>query len=251
MNHLFLHFEFEPHLLFIVGQPLDTTNRMSQVQGHCDARFSKLRDLMQEFISSGQDTGASLCVNINGDENVVDIWRGYADASTAEPWERNTAVNVFSTTKLVTNLAALMLISRGVLAPEDKVAQHWPEFAANGKSEITVGQVLAHTAGLSAWRDNMMLEDLYDVFNGNRQASAPGAAMGSRNRNGIPRPDAGVSCRGAGAKENGDVNRQVCNGGDLLAAGRWRGLPAWMPQGRPEPGGPRHTSTRTFDPGGT
>ncbi|KAI7762061.1 hypothetical protein LZL87_004368 [Fusarium oxysporum] len=134
----------------------------SKVQGYCDARFSKLRDMMQEFIASGQDIGASLCVNING-EDVIDIWGGYADASTKEPWGKDTVVNVFSTTKLVTNLAALMLISRGVLRPEDKVSQHWPEFAANGKSEVTVGQVLAHTAGLSAWQDDMTLEDICDI----------------------------------------------------------------------------------------
>ncbi|KAE8382251.1 beta-lactamase/transpeptidase-like protein [Aspergillus bertholletiae] len=158
---------------------------MAQVQGHCDARFAKLRDLMQEFIASGQDIGASLCVNIDGgDSNVVDIWGGYADAATKKPWERDTVVNVFSTTKLVSNLAALMLISRGVLRPEDKMAQHWPEFAANGKSEVTVGQVLTHTAGLSAWQDNLTLEDLCDVEAATdrlaRQATlwAPGTAMG-------------------------------------------------------------------------
>lgn len=156
---------------------------MAQVQGHCDARFSKLRDLMQEFVASGQDIGASLCININGD-NVVDIWGGYADVSTKKPWEKDTVVNVFSTTKLVTNLAALMLISRGVLRPEDKMAQHWPEFAANGKSEATVGQVLTHTAGLSAWQNNMTLEDICDVEAATdklaRQAPlwAPGTAIG-------------------------------------------------------------------------
>ncbi|RKK27506.1 hypothetical protein BFJ66_g16624 [Fusarium oxysporum f. sp. cepae] len=135
---------------------------MAQVQGHCEDRFVKLRDLMQEFIASGQDIGASLCVNIDGD-NVVDLWGGYADASTKKPWTRDTVVNVFSTSKLVTNLAALMLISRGLLHPDDKVAQHWPKFAAKGKSEITVGQVLAHTAGLCAWQDDMTLEDICDV----------------------------------------------------------------------------------------
>lgn len=157
---------------------------MAQVQGYCDARFSKLRDLMQESIAFGQDIGASLCININGDKNVVDIWGGYADASAKKPWEKDTIVNVFSTTKLVTNLAALMLISRGVLHPEDKVAQHWPEFAANGKSEVTVGQVLTHTAGLSAWHDDMTLEDVCDIEAATdklaRQATlwAPGTAMG-------------------------------------------------------------------------
>ncbi|KAH7114177.1 esterase STE1 [Dactylonectria estremocensis] len=139
---------------------------------------------MQQFIASGQDIGASLCINLNGEDNVVDIWGGYANASTKKPWERDTVVNVFSTTKLVTNLAALMLISRGLLRPEDKVAQHWPEFAANGKSELTVGQVLAHTAGLSAWQDNMTLEDLCDVEAATdklaRQGTlwTPGTAMG-------------------------------------------------------------------------
>ncbi|KAJ5728766.1 beta-lactamase [Penicillium malachiteum] len=157
---------------------------MAQVQGHCDARFSKLRDLMQESIASGQDIGASLCININGGDNVVDIWGGYADASTKKPWAKDTVVNVFSTTKLVTNLSALMLISRGALRQEDKVSQHWPEFAANGKSEVTVGEILSHTAGLSAWQDKMTLEDICDVQTATdklaRQETlwAPGTAMG-------------------------------------------------------------------------
>ncbi|KAI8659284.1 hypothetical protein LRP88_05847 [Fusarium phalaenopsidis] len=157
---------------------------MAQIFGQCNPRFAKLRDLMQQFITSGQDIGASLCVNINGEENAVDIWGGWADPSTEQPWERETVVNVFSTTKLVTNLAALMLISRGVLRPEDKVAHHWPEFAENGKSEVTVGQVLAHTAGLSAWQDNMTLEELCDAKGATdklaRQATlwVPGSAMG-------------------------------------------------------------------------
>ncbi|KAH8659873.1 hypothetical protein BX600DRAFT_466869 [Xylariales sp. PMI_506] len=56
-----------------------------------------------------------------------------------------------------------MLISSGALLSEDKMAQHWSEFAANGKSEVKVGQVLAHTAGLSAWQDDMTLEDICDV----------------------------------------------------------------------------------------
>uniref|UniRef100_A0A8H7NHX5 Beta-lactamase-related domain-containing protein n=1 Tax=Bionectria ochroleuca TaxID=29856 RepID=A0A8H7NHX5_BIOOC len=109
---------------------------------------------------------------------------GYADVSTKKPWERDTVVNVFSTSKLVTNLAALMLISRGVLHPDDKVAQHWPEFAANGKSEVTVSQVLTHTAGICAWQDNMMLEDVCDIEAATdklaNQATlwAPGTAMG-------------------------------------------------------------------------
>ena len=138
---------------------------------------------MHKFLLSGQDVGASLCVNLGG-ENVVDIWGGFADASTKQPWEENTLVNVFSTTKLVTNLAALVLISRGIIAPSDKVAKHWPEFAENDKSEVTVAHVLAHTAGVSGWDDKMALEDMCDVQAATeklaRQAPwwTPGTAVG-------------------------------------------------------------------------
>ena len=135
---------------------------MAEVHGHCDARFFKLHELMQEFVSSGQDVGASLCVNLGG-ENVVDIWGGFADLSTKQPWEKDTVVNVFSSTKLVTNLAALVLISRGMVAASDKVAKHWPEFAENGKSDVTVAHVLTHAAGVSGWDDKMTLEDMCDV----------------------------------------------------------------------------------------
>ncbi|KAJ6012640.1 Beta-lactamase-related protein [Penicillium canescens] len=119
---------------------------------------------MQEFIASGQEVGASPCININGEDNVVDIWGGYADASTKKPWEKGTVINVFSTTKLITNLAALMLTSRGVLGPEDKVAKHLPD-------------------ALSAWQNNMTPEDVCDVEaatdNLARQERlwAPGTAM--------------------------------------------------------------------------
>ncbi|KAM3555030.1 hypothetical protein ARSEF4850_006185 [Beauveria asiatica] len=157
---------------------------MAQVQGHCDPKFSKLRDLMHSFLESGQDIGASLCVNINGEENAVDIWGGYVDTAAKTPWARDTIINVFSTTKVVTNLAAVMLISRGLLHPDEPVARYWPEFAANGKADITVGHVLSHTAGLCAWTDDMAIVDLFDATGAAeklaRQAPlwAPGAAMG-------------------------------------------------------------------------
>ncbi|KAJ2893055.1 beta-lactamase/transpeptidase-like protein [Zalerion maritima] len=134
---------------------------MAQVQGYCDGRFSKVRELMRGFIESGEEVGASLCVNLQG-EDVVDIWGGYADASNNTPWEKDTIVNVFSTTKIVTNIACLVLISRGKLDPQDTVAKHWPEFGENGKADITIAQVLSHTAGVCGWEEKMELEDVCD-----------------------------------------------------------------------------------------
>ena len=66
-------------------------------------------------------------------------------------WSENTIVNVFSSTKNVTALAALMLIDRGLLDPFAPVAKYWPEFAANGKHDVEVRHILSHTSGVSGW----------------------------------------------------------------------------------------------------
>jgi CubicO group peptidase (beta-lactamase class C family) len=71
---------------------------MAQVQGFCDARFKEVQQLLQAFVTSGEEVGASIAVNIKG-RNVVDIWGGYADEDLSHPWEKDTIVNLFSTTK--------------------------------------------------------------------------------------------------------------------------------------------------------
>ena len=85
-----------------------------------------------------------MAVNIDG-ETVVDLWGGWADETRTVPWGENTIANVFSTTKTVTALAALVLVDRGELDLDATVAKYWPEFAANGKAGIKVRQLLSHT----------------------------------------------------------------------------------------------------------
>jgi CubicO group peptidase (beta-lactamase class C family) len=132
---------------------------MAQIQGYCYARFKEAQQLLQDFITSGEEVGASIAVNING-HNVVDIWGGYADEDQCHPWEMDTIVNLFSTTKTVTALAALMLIDRGQLDIDANVSQYWPEFAANGKQDVKVCHVLSHRSGVSGWEDTMTLESI-------------------------------------------------------------------------------------------
>jgi len=131
------------------------------VNGHTDDRFAPLRDLVLKHVESGEETGLSLAVDIGG-ETVVDLWGGFADAARTRPWTRDTIVNLWSTTKTVTNLAALMLVDRGELDLEAPVARYWPEFAANGKQDILVRQVLGHTSGVSGWEQPFTQEDMYD-----------------------------------------------------------------------------------------
>ena len=69
---------------------------------------------------------------------------------------------MFSTTKSMTSLAALMLVNRGELDLDANVAAYWPEFAARGKAGIMVRQLLSRTSGVSGWDQPITLEDLYD-----------------------------------------------------------------------------------------
>jgi CubicO group peptidase (beta-lactamase class C family) len=78
------------------------------------------------------------------------------------PWERDTITNTFSTTKTMTALSALILMDRGILDPNERVAHYWPEFAAEGKDQIEVRQVVGHTSGLPGWDEPMTVADALD-----------------------------------------------------------------------------------------
>jgi CubicO group peptidase (beta-lactamase class C family) len=93
---------------------------------------------------------------------VVDLWGGFADEARTRPWERDTIVNVYSTTKTMTALTALLLADRGELDFDAPVARYWPEFAANGKAGVKVSHLMSHSAGLSGWKEPVSEADLYD-----------------------------------------------------------------------------------------
>ncbi|MFT4009271.1 MAG: serine hydrolase domain-containing protein [Nocardioidaceae bacterium] len=131
------------------------------VHGHHDERFTGLRDILAQRIEAGNEVGAAISVNLDG-ETVVDIWGGYADAARTRPWEKDTIVNVWSTTKEITALAVLMLVDRGLVEPYEKVAAYWPEFAQNGKEGIEVRHLMSHTSGVSGWDPPFVVEDMYD-----------------------------------------------------------------------------------------
>ncbi len=134
---------------------------MADIQGTCDARFDGVKQAFASNLDQGLDVGASVAVVLDG-ELVVDIWGGHADEAKTKPWERDTIVNVWSTTKTMTALCALMLADRGELDLHGKVAKYWPEFAANGKENVEVSHLMAHSAGLSGWQEPIVAEDLYD-----------------------------------------------------------------------------------------
>ncbi|TDU82219.1 CubicO group peptidase (beta-lactamase class C family) [Kribbella voronezhensis] len=133
---------------------------MADIHGSCDERFEAVRDSLTKSLDT-KDVGASAAVYL-GDELVVDLWGGYADAERTRPWERDTITCVWSTTKTMSALCVLILADRGVLDLDAPVAAYWPEFGAAGKENVLVRHVLGHTAGLPTWEQSLRTEQLYD-----------------------------------------------------------------------------------------
>ena len=131
------------------------------VDGFVRDRFTAVRATFEDNLASGADVGASFAATVSG-EMVVDLWGGWADEARTRPWEKDTIVNVYSTTKTMTALCALILSDRGDLDFDAPVARYWPEFAAAGKEKVKVSHLMAHSAGLSGWKEKITLEDVYD-----------------------------------------------------------------------------------------
>jgi CubicO group peptidase (beta-lactamase class C family) len=153
------------------------------ISGTCEARFEPVRAALAEQLDSGNELGASLFVDVDG-QTVLDLWGGWRDADRTVAWTEDTITNVWSTTKTITNLAALMLVDRGKIDPHAPVATYWPEFAAGGKERVLVRHLLAHTSGVSGWDPPFALRDMYDWTSSTAKLAAqhpwwePGTASG-------------------------------------------------------------------------
>ncbi|RIJ25807.1 class A beta-lactamase-related serine hydrolase [Henriciella barbarensis] len=131
------------------------------VHGKADEKFAAVREQFEKNLSSGADIGASFCVTKDG-ETIIDLWGGHADPEKTRPWEKDTIVNVYSTTKTMTALTALYLADKGLIDFDAPVAEYWPEFAANGKKNVKVSHLMSHSAGLPGWTEPTDKDMLYD-----------------------------------------------------------------------------------------
>ncbi|HEV3268534.1 MAG TPA: serine hydrolase domain-containing protein [Acidimicrobiales bacterium] len=147
---------------------------MALVQGTTIEKFDVLREHFESSLANGDDVGASIAV-FHHEELVCDLWGGYRDAAKTVAWDRDTLVNVWSTTKTMTFLVALMLCDRGELDFDVPVATYWPEFAAKGKGAVEVRHLMNHTAGLPGWSKAIHAEDLanWDLCVEDLAAQAP------------------------------------------------------------------------------
>jgi CubicO group peptidase (beta-lactamase class C family) len=134
---------------------------MVEIHGTCAEGFESVRDAFAANFEQGLETGASAVVTHRG-QPVVDLWAGDADTA-GRPWERDTIVNVWSTTKTMAAITVLHAADHGLLDIDAPVADVWPEFAANGKEGVLVRHVLAHSAGLPGWDPPVEPKDLADA----------------------------------------------------------------------------------------
>lgn len=131
------------------------------IGGDVDEGYGKVADAFRRNLDSGKEVGAAIAVYRDG-RKVVDLWGGYRNGNTRAPWEQDTLVNVFSTTKGIASLAVAVAASRGYLSYDAKVTDYWPEFAQAGKQSVTVRQLLAHQAGLVAINPPLTLQEMAD-----------------------------------------------------------------------------------------
>ena len=153
------------------------------IHGNFDEKFQSIVDCYENQFNLGLDIGSSLAVTYEG-EIVVDIWAGTRDKAQSLPWEENTIVNVFSSTKNATSLSAYVLADQGKLDFSAPVAEYWPEFAQNGKENILVSHIMSHSSGLAGWDEPVAGNDLYDpdkvaaLFEAQAPWWKPGTALG-------------------------------------------------------------------------
>ncbi|WP_208028226.1 serine hydrolase domain-containing protein [Rhabdothermincola sediminis] len=156
---------------------------MADIEGEVAPGFEAVRAAFEQNFSEGLEIGAAFSAYHRG-EKVVDLWGGTADVETGAPWREDTIILVFSTTKGATAMCANKLAQEGRLDVEAPVATYWPEFAKNGKDDITVAHLLSHQAGL-AWVDGDMTaeealswEPVIEALENQHPAWVPGSQHG-------------------------------------------------------------------------
>ena len=134
---------------------------MIEIKGLCEPGFEGVKEAFAKNFEKDGDVGASFAATVDG-EFVVDIWAGHADAAKTKPWQKDTIVNVYSTTKAMAALCTLMLVDRGQIDLDAPVADYWPEFAQGGKEKLPVRYLLSHSSGLAGFEEPIPVEALYD-----------------------------------------------------------------------------------------
>ena len=139
-----------------------------EIHGECDPQFSKVKETFEKLYQEDREIGSCFAVYKDGNP-LVELWGGFQDKDKTKPWQKDNLVTVYSTTKGVAAFCIALAMEKGLLKYEEKVSTYWPEFASNGKEDITLGMLMSHQAGICSpetrnvddyYNQNLMAEKL-------------------------------------------------------------------------------------------
>jgi CubicO group peptidase (beta-lactamase class C family) len=134
----------------------------AHLSGFLAPGFEPVREEFARNFTDRGELGAAFAATLDG-EPIVDLWGGVADEASGRQWCEDTVQLVFSGTKGLVALCLLILMDRGILEPEEAVADYWPEFAAAGKDAVQVREVASHQARLPGVRAPLAPDDVLDA----------------------------------------------------------------------------------------
>src|SRR6476661_5344426 len=135
------------------------------VRGSVAPGYEAVADAFRAFFTKAWDAGSAVSVYVRG-EPVVRLTGGACVATgDPKPYDADTIQLVASTTKFVESLVVALVVDRGLLRYDDRIVDHWPDFAGGheGKARVTVRQLMMHQAGLPVFERKLGDEELFDL----------------------------------------------------------------------------------------
>ena len=120
-----------------------------------------IQDLLDQLCAEERERGIQVTAYHRG-KLIVNAWSGIADVNTGVKVESDTLFPVFSVTKGLLATIVHLLVERGLVSYDTRIAEVWPEFGVNGKERMTVEQILRHTAGITKLPAGTTIADAAD-----------------------------------------------------------------------------------------
>jgi CubicO group peptidase (beta-lactamase class C family) len=136
-----------------LSDDIDARGAMYHLAGNCEPEYRAVADAFVENFRVEDEVGAACSIMLDG-RTVVDIWGGWRDGAMQTPWDAPTTVCMMSVAKGVTAICFNMLIDRGLVDPDARVIEYWPEYGQNGKEGTLVRHFLDHTAAVPVLTTN-------------------------------------------------------------------------------------------------
>jgi CubicO group peptidase (beta-lactamase class C family) len=144
------------------GATIVAVTAAAHVEGMVAPGFEEVRAEFERNFAERGEIGAAVAAYWRG-EKVVDLWGGRRAPEGDALWKEDTMVVVMSTTKGLAAMTLAVANARGWLDYDAPVARYWPEFAQNGKAQVTVRQLIGHEAGLVLLDEKLTIDKLRDL----------------------------------------------------------------------------------------